>query len=630
MKRVGWFVACYLLIGAQAFAASPGMLRAIDNQKWGTALQSSGGDRYWNLYISWRQLLDHAYEPTFDQLQQFITRHPHWPSQNVLRIRAERALFGLSDDALAKSWLKEYPPISGYGKMALAATLPKGSAEQKKLVQEAWFHGDFTKFDEGLIMARHRALLSPADHQARTERLLNMDLISAAERMLPLLPSGAQRVAQARMALIRDAKDVNYKVSQVPASLQNDTGLSCDRIVWRMKENMPDGAAELLKRLPANATCANKVWRVRVELARDAIEARNYKEAQALLANPGVLESYPLSEILFLRGWMHLVFLNQPSPAYADFRKLYKEVTYPVSKSRGAYWSGRAADALGKPADAKEWYRKGAEFMTTFYGQLAYAKLNPGKPLLFPGEPTPKDRQGLVNSEVMEVVRRLVGAGRLDLASPLVGNLADNATSSEQAAAISQAALATGAPYLSVKASKQALQKNIILPKSGWPTVTIPPSNLEPAFPHAIARQESEFNTKAVSPADARGLMQVLPSTARKVASEMGLSHNDARLFEPQHNMQIGSRYLSDLVDGFSGSYILAIAGYNAGPGKSREWTARFGRPGGDLNQTLNWIESIPYGETRNYVMRVLENVQVYRARMQPEKPLGLVDDLKR
>lgn len=633
MKRMGiihvGLLAALLSAPLAADAKSP-TIASLERKDWGGALSASSGHGALNTFVRWHYYKHDSSGARFDEIVTFIRQHPDWPDQNVLRLRAEKAAFAQRPDAAAaRAFLSEHPPISGYGLMVQARL---GMGDVPALVRQGWKQGDFERVHEGHILESYDDILNAADHQTRIERLLLQDLTNPAERLLSFVPSERKKLYEARIALIRMDRSVDAKLKAVPSSLMGDNGLLYDRMRWRLKKGMESGALELLRQMSANSPYAGKAWKARAMFARDYIERRRYHDAEALLLRHGPLEGADLADALFMLGWVQLEYLEKPSSALPHFKKLFESVQFPVSKSRGAYWTARTYDALGQKDNARQWYEKASIYLTTYYGQLAYAHLFPGKPLKLPPEPIVSDseRGHFLRSPMAQVIEFLVKSGHEDYAAPLFAHMGNKAKSPQESQLVADLARDMKLTFYGVRASKYAIQKNIMLFKAGWPTTHINRQSLEPALPHAIARQESEFNKEAVSSANARGLMQLLPATAQQVSRKLDMPYSLPKLFEPSYNATLGSKYLGDLVDGFSGSYVLAIAGYNAGPGRSREWTGRFGRPGRTVRDTINWVEMIPFSETRNYVQRVLENVQVYRAIMKPDTPLGIEKDLTR
>lgn len=630
-----WGCALIIVMLGSGMVTSPTMassrfVDAIRRERFDEALSIAPTNAL-RTYAQWHYLRSASSTPNFDEVLRFIKNYPDWPDQSALRSRAEKALFQSHETGEhARSFLTQYPPISGYG-MLVAARNQMGDIT--KHVKQAWVQGDFDKNDEQTIMHEFASFLDTQDYVARIDRLLRDDRASIAERFLGRVSAADEALFRARIALIRHDHGVEGLVSKVPAAKQSDDGLLADRAIWRRSKGLESGTIELLRQMRPASAYAIKLWPLRAEYAREMIEERRYGDAVALLDNMGKLDGAHLADALWMRGWVRLEFMHEASTAYTLFHKLYSSVNFPVSKARAAYWAGRAAERNGNPAIANDWYQKAAKNPTVFYGQLAFSKVYPGKPLGFGSAPSYSDSrvQALMNTPLMQAAKSLNDMGEPYLTDPLIKNLAEQATEPSALAEIVIACQNLGMRFGQIRAVKIALQKNVVMLKEGWPTVRNPQNfDVELPLAYAISRQESEFNTRAISPTGARGLMQLMPATAKVVARQLGAPFDVERLFDPNYNMRLGTHYLGNLVSGFDGSYILAIAGYNAGPGRSRQWTQRFGQTGHDIYQTLNWVELIPFAETRNYVQRVLENLQVYRAVLAPNNPLGIERDLAR
>jgi len=613
-----------------AFAELPAALvNALEKRQWSAALQHVGNDSPMRTVVQWYYLRDEDVATNYPQLTGFIEKHPNWPGLNLLRIKAEKILYK-ARSGKEREWLVKYPPISGYGKLALARY---DEANRETLVKEAWKQGDFEQVDESVIMREFGSLLTQEDHRARIERLLSEEKASVANNYLEYVSDDYRKLYTARIALIREDGDEESKISRVPNDLVNDPGLLVNRILWRNKKGLSGGVLELLREMDADNPYAGEVWKIRAGLVRDSIEAGDYNGALSMLTNAGnKLEGSDLADAWWLVGWLQFDFLNNPEEAYKAFYQMYKAVSFPVSKSRAAFWAARAAEKNGNSDIANSWYGVAAQYPSTFYGQLGLDKVQPGKPLaITQPEPNPELVKQYKQSELVQVVRMLINSGQTNLADPFVAYLNEQADSPEKMAALAEAFGEMNIHFASVRVAKAAVKTNLILTRRGWPITKIDDSfGLEDAFPLAISRQESEFNVRAESPAGARGLMQLMPTTAKKLAADMNLNYSQNRLFDPSYNTTLGSAYLQEMLSKFDGSYILTIASYNAGPGRVNQWVRRFGRPGENLEQTLRWIEMIPYAETRNYVQRVLENVQMYRMLLQPNEPLAIRKDLLR
>jgi soluble lytic murein transglycosylase len=618
-----------------AFASSHPVLTLLADKHYEQALeQSRSADTLMQNYTRWSVLKEpEGYALfSFPDALQFLMSHPHWPMQNRLRISVEATLFhDEGTDETAHIFCRDLPPISGRGMIACARLLTDGAPEQRAKLTQGWIQGDFDSAEERRILARYGAQLTSRDHIARVERLLYEEKTRPALRLLSLLPSSAQAIAKARIALITDARHADQKIVALPTSVQHDAGVFLDRIRARHRKGQEDAAATLFMSAPANPPYASSWWPLRHYYARKAMAEGRYTQALQLVNRAGTLSGEYQAEALWLSGWLRMEYLNDTRHAYEDFFALYNAVSTPVSKARAAYWAARSAERNGNPDIAERWLKKAAHYPTVFYGQLAIAKRSVGAPLPLPVSRTDATHRDEATQELLDVAMLLLRNDYKPMARIFIEQIAVATHDKAKIIAAASRLRDEGNTSSAVHLAKSALRRNITLPESGWPTVNVPPDiTIEPALILAIVRQESEFDSEATSGANAVGLMQLLPSTARHVAKRKDIDFSPNALFAKETNMRLGSAYLSDLIGSAGGSYVAAIAGYNAGPGTMRNWLNNFGHPGQSLDQTLRWIESIPYGETRNYVQRVIENLQIYRAQLQPGSPLKIESDLLR
>jgi soluble lytic murein transglycosylase len=504
-------------------------------------------------------------------------------------------------------------------------------------VRERWVSGGFGATEEMDLRARFGELLRPRDHIARLDRLVWDNEEAAARRMFSLVDSGHQALAEARLFLANMKKgNIDTVLNKVPPSLQSDPGLLYERARWRRRKDMDDGALEILMNRPADMVRPAAWWSEMHILARRSIEKGNYAEAYRIARNSGQKDGLALSQAEFLAGWLALRFLNKPQEALKHFEQLYAAVSAPISRSRGAYWAGRAAEDLKQPDQARRWYDLAGEHVTTFYGQLARKQVRNTNEAAVPGDARiGEDAVAAFNAAELPRLARM-----LNLIDPVadregifVRRMGSNAKTAQDYALVTRLAQDIVRPDLAVAVAKQAVQDGFTLINAGYPVVSMPDLGwLEPALVHSLIRQESTFNENAVSPAGARGLMQLMPATAKQVAGQLGMQHTNSRLTsDPTYNIALGSAYMRELIDRFNGSYVLAIAAYNAGPGRVREWLQTNGDPRAEGVDVVDWIELIPIYETRNYVQRVMEGVHIYRARMdRGHAKLLLEEDLRR
>lgn len=587
--------------------------------------------------IRWLDLTQPNTSADWNEITSFMQRNPDWPNMAALRRNAEARMPASLSYQEVRNWFETYPPLTlaGFDRYMISLMETKSSDKAIALVRKRYVDGSFGSVEERDFRERYNGLLRPADHAARLDRLLWDGNYDEAARVMSILSPGQRAVAEARIALASMSPGVDGALRRVPANLQDDPGLAYDRAKWRRRKDMDEGALELLAKPPAEAEHGSEWWVERHILARRLIEQGKFARAYDLVAGHKAKDGLAFAQAEFLAGWLALRQLNRPEEAQKHFEALFRGTTSPISKSRGAYWAGRAVEALGNKELARTWYDAAMSYSGTFYGLLAADKLGlpPGSAL--PARVTiPPDLQKAFQKlelvRIVQALARIEGADS-DRVSLFLRKMAADAKTAETYEMVGKLALEIGRPDLGVTTSRSALQDGFVLADAGYPLLTY---KLNPApeagLVHGIIRQESNFNRLAISSAGARGLMQVMPATAKAVAKKQGLRHSDDKLtIEPKHNVAIGSAYLQELLDRYGGSYVLAIASYNAGPGRVSGWLNTFGDPRSPNVDIVDWIETMPIYETRNYVQRVLENLHLYRARM-GLPPISMTSDLAR
>jgi len=624
-------------LSAQDLAIYKQAFKAADDDRHDEALRiaAQAKERLPAKLIRWMKL-GAPMGGTFAEITAFIRENPDWPNQNVLRRAAEAALSDNEDERTIITWFNGSPPLTNQGFMRYADTLMARGEQEKaiKLVRTRWTDSTFNPNDEQDFLARYRSHLREQDHKARVDRLMWDRQEPAARRMLPFLEDGYEALIEARLALAED-RNVDAALARVPSALRSDPGLLYERVRHARRKNNDDAALEILQHRPPENSKPGLWWTERHILARRAIERGDYRQAYRLSKEHGPLDGSTLAEAEFLAGWLALRFLDQPSDAFNHFHKLYRAVTAPISKARGAYWCGRAAEQLGDRTQARDWYQKAAGYGTTFYGQLATRHISgarfklPAEPGVSAAEASAFDRKETVR--LARFLKEIEGRDDEKLAA-FLRRVSLDAKTPEEYVLAARLAKEAGRPDLAIAAAKDAAQNDVYLVEAGYPVIRPPASAPEPALVHSLIRQESTFNPNIVSSAGARGLMQLMPATAQLVAKQLGIKqHNHAKLIsDPQYNMRLGQAYMADLIERFNGSYVLAIASYNAGPGRVRGWMDTFGDPRTEAVDIVDWIELIPIYETRNYVQRVMEAMLVYRARLGTGGEMDLERELRR
>lgn len=653
-RRIATVSVRVLALAAAVAAAVPvqaaeGVLSAADERAYSAAISAAERGQWDDAFtaaraaespvlrdwLTWKRMLEAHSGRSFADIADFMSAHPDWPWRGLLQRRAEEAITVEEDPTQVFAWFQDKNPVSADGWIAKARAMQQlgRTDDLAATVRKAWREADFGTAQEKTFVAQFGGYLTEADHEARLDHLLWDRDTDAARRMLRLVDAGPRALAQARIALIDGAGGVDAAVNRVPEALRDDPGLVFDRMRWRRTHGLEDTAVDLLTHPNADAERPDLWWRERAIMARNALEDGNPRDAYGIISAHKAVDGYPLADAEWMSGWIALRFLNEPARALPHFERLYNNVTTPISLSRGAYWAGRAQEALGNDAVAQEWYRKAAEHGTTYYGQLAGLKLGDQAPGL-PDDPRPttEDVAFVSDHPLAQVARALAEIGRSDDVTPFIHQLQEEARTPGAKLLATDLAGALGQRHAAVAAARRAALDGVTLVENGYPVARFNTADgIEEALVLSIIRQESNFNTDAISRVGARGLMQLMPRTAQGEARKLALDFSETRLTtDPAFNVALGSTYLRDLIDRFDGSYIMAIAAYNAGPGRSVQWANAFGDPRSGAVDPIDWVEMIPFSETRNYVQRVLEGLQVYRQRLGAADTLALEQDLMR
>ena len=493
------------------------------------------------------------------------------------------------------------------------------------LIEESWRNDDFNEQIESVIRKEFSEFLTPEDHKYRSDRLLYAERNGAGIRIAELLGKDVAYLARVRAAANDDAAGEKLFASVAPA-LQKDAGLLYARIHMLRKQDKIAEAAALIRKAPTAPGLivdGDAWWTERRMLARKLLDMGDARGAYEICAAHAARTNSSQVEAEFHAGWIALRFLGDVDAAERHFDRLVQIAETPISKSRGAYWRGRAAEARRTPeadARANAFYREAAAHSTTFYGQLAIAKIGSDAS---PVRPAPVAAVGDARDESVRAVELLLAAGEREPATLLASEAAKNLTSDAQVAALAEAAQRPRDARFSLTLGKLASYRGIALDDAAFPAYGVPkftflPGSASRSIVYAIARQESAFDSHAVSSAGAMGLMQMIASTARHTASVARVGFDLRRMLtEPAFNAQLGAAHLGLLLGEHKGSYLLTFAAYNAGGKRVKEWIDAYGDPRrGDVDP-IDWVERIPISETRNYVQRVMENFVVYRAKFQ-------------
>jgi len=612
-------------------------VHATDMGEWPRALRLMADieDPLASKLFQWFVLLEDKRNLTFDEITAFILESPNWPRIDDIQRLAESRLTDTVDQALTLKLFENREPLTTRGRIRLAEALlaadrPEEAVQQ---IKWAWMRGEFTAKEETSFLKRHGRHLNQYDHETRLDHMLWDRRRSAAKRMFSRVSKDRQKLGKARLALQQRSSGVDQAIAAVPDNLANDAGLMFDRIRWRRQKKKHDDAVSLLLDPPELLGRSERWWFERSYQIRRAIDQRDFDTAYRLASRHGQLNGGDYAEAEWLAGWLALRFNRRPKTAFRHFVRLYDRVVAPVRQARAAYWAGRAASAQDDEAGAIAWYRRAASHHLTYYGQLAAGKLDEETLIRQPADPSKTERVAFGENEVAQVARMLIAAGAAHHLDDFLLALSEHAETSAEISMIAELAIAGGRPSLLAQVGRKAAFYGKIYDPAAFPVPRIEglldPSvdDVEPSLLLGLARQESMFRFGASSNAGARGLLQLLPSTARIVARKLGEEFDAERLVgDPNYNALLGGHYLGFMLERFDGERALALAAYNAGPLRVKRWIEKHGDPRtGNEDDVIDWIELIPFDETRNYVQRVLEGYQVYKRRL-ANADIALID----
>ncbi|WP_047309423.1 lytic transglycosylase domain-containing protein [Rhodopseudomonas palustris] len=570
----------------------------------------------------------------------FIRANPSWPSQSFFRRRAEAALWDdRRDDAAVLAFFNDAQPSIGKGKLALArALLARGdrrAAEQ--LVRDAWRNDTMSEANETTAMELFGPLITPSDHKARMDAFLYGNDLGPALRAARRLGNAQLALARARIAVEKKESNAKALLAAVPAELHHDPGYLFSKIRVLRRDDKIVEAGRLMLTVPRDPNRLHNLdewWIERRLVARKLIDIGDYRLAYLVARDAAIpTRSVYQTEHEFTAGWIALRFLSDPATATRHFARLGRETTNPTSLARAGYWQGRAAEAAGRIQEARAAYSASAAHSTSYYGQLSRAKL--GLPQLDLNGPPSGHGRNADRLEVVRAVNLLYAIDEGDMAIPIYADVGENGDV-DALIGLSETAARHNDARAMLLVGKAALNRGLPFEHYAYPVIGIPQfrsvgPEVERAIVYAIARQESGFNPAVVSPANAYGLMQVTPDAGKYVCRRHGCSFDLQRLkSDSVYNAAVGAAELGGLIEDYRGSYIMTFAGYNAGRGSVRKWVERYGDPRDPKVDAVDWVELIPFSETRNYVQRIMENLQVYRARFGGGHRLQIEADLRR
>ena len=618
-------------------------IQEMEKRKWDNALRIAKKAKDKSIYnfIQWRHLLTKGNRASFYEYNEFIRNNENFPRINRIKYLAEHKL---STDKVSPkkiiNWFDEKEPLSGFGKLMLGESyIINGNYNAGiKLIKEGWITAQLSRSDMKFLRKKFKKYLTVSDYIKRADHLAWENKYWDLKRMLRYLPKDYELLYTARQILMSKSYGVDNAIAKVPTKLKNDAGLNYDRLKWRRKRGRIDSSLEILLKIKNTEDYMvrpDKWWKEREIISRSLIYKKKYELAYKIASKHAMKEGPEYAAAEWMSGWIALSFLNDPILAKDHFENFYNNVGYPISLSRGAYWLGRTYEKININL-ANKWYQEATKFLSTYYGQLAYLKLYPSEPFELPEQISvdKKYKKSFYESDLVKIVFLLDELNKDKYTKHILRHLATSNIS--QGSEILAAELATTISRydFAIQIAKLASYEKRFHNNFNYPLISTPKyingrKIPETPFILSIIRQESEFDMSAHSHAGAKGLMQLMPYTAKVVAKQAKLPYVKSRLTsDPEYNINLGSHYIAGLILEYEGSYPFAIAAYNAGPKRVKYWKRINKNPQKKQIDYVNWIELIKFRETRNYVQRVLENYNVYRYMLE-KKPIRMKNFFK-
>ena len=614
----------------------------VDRKQWKLALSDAQKMQDKTIYtlVNWMYLIDSQSGASFNEYFIFIKNNKDWPRINRIKYLAEHKInFDNNTPSSIIEYFTNNPPLSGFGKLRLAeALLENNQAEKSKsLVKDGFKDAELSKNDLRYFSKIFKKFLTQQDYTLRADYFAYEAKYQDLRDTIEYLNPDYQKLYNARAALFTKRSADNL-IAQVPQYLKEDPGLIYDRIKWRRKKARFDDALTLINQSASDSLERNQyLAKERLSIARDKIQDKEFKTAYEILKDHRLKDGSDYAEIEWHLGWLALSFLNQPDAALAHFLKMNAAVSYPISKARAAFWIGKTYKKLGQVNQANTWFKTGSQYGTTFYGQLSHKEIDEKKfsinnSFKFSEE---KYEEFKKNNPLAKSVIVLKELNRTKYTKDILRHLGDvdqNKTAEE----ISMAGVLAQdiERYdFAIQIAKNASYKNLNFLEISYPKIEVPKQIkdqkiLDSSVILALIRQESEFDTSATSRVGAKGLMQIMPATGKLLSKVTNIDFSREKLTrDKDYNLALGSYYISDLDDLF-GSQYLAFAAYNAGPNRVEKWIKTHGDPRKKQIDAIDFIELIPFHETRNYVQRVSENINVYEYLKDPANATNKIEKI--
>jgi len=628
-KKVDKIVVKSQILSKRDFDIAKSVFKFIDEKKWKTALKSSKKARDKNLYklVNYLYLIKTSNSANFYDYSTFINNNPYYPRIGRLRYLAEHKinLKTNSPTGIVK-WFDGKDPLSEFGKIKLGEIyLLQGNIEKgSTLIKEGWIKAKLSKSNLRYLRKKYKKIITVSDNIKRADWHAWEGKHWDVQRMLRYLPKDETALYRARQLLMSRSYGVDDAISKVPEKFKKDIGLEYDRLKWRRRRGRLESSLEILFSVPKNPIKLVRPdlwWKERSILTRSLIYKKKYAQAYKVSSNHSLSDGPEYAEAEWLSGWIALTFLNDPNLALQHFKNFYNNVGYPISLSRGAFWIGKTYKKIKNDKKAEEWFIEASKYKNTYYGQLAFALTKPNEN--FSLEPqkkvSEKYQKEFYKNPLIKIVRLLNELDKSKYSKDFLKHLATLNIDEGSEILAGKLAVEIGRYDYAIQISKKASYEKRYHNELNYPVIQTPAIVNKKRMPKpelilAVIRQESEFDQRANSYVGAKGLMQLMTYTAKLVAKQAKMPYTKSKLkSDPNYNIKLGSYYLAGLLEEYEGSYPFALAAYNAGPKRVKYWKKINGDPQKKKISYVDWIELIKFKETRNYVQRVLENINVYR-----------------
>ena len=628
-KKIDKAVSKSQILSKKDFKIAKKAFEHIDKKKWQTALKISKKARDKSLYnlINYLYLIKPINAASFYDYVSFINQNPNFPRISRLKYLAEHKInLKVNSPISIKKWFAGTMPLSEFGKIKLGEIyLSEGNIEEgSKLIKEGWVKAKLSKSQLRYLRKKYKKIIKIEDNIRRADWHAWEGKHWDVQRMLRYLPKDYTALYRARQLLMSRSYGVDNAIAKVPDKFKNDIGLKYDRLKWRRRRGRLDPSLEILFKTPKDPIKLVRPdiwWKERAILSRSLIYKKKYALAYRVSSEHSLEEGPEYADAEWISGWISLTFLNDPNMALQHFKNFYDNVGYPISLSRGAYWLARTYKKIKNDKKANEWYAEASKYLNTYYGQLAFLEINKGEAFSLIEQPTVSEKyeKEFKKNNIIGLIRLLKELDKDKYSKDFLKHLANLNIEKGSEILAGKLSVEIGRYDFAIQIAKQASYEKRFYNVLNYPIIQTPKIVNNKQMPKAelvlaVIRQESEFDQKANSYVGARGMMQLMTYTAKLVAKQAKLPYSKSRLkSDPYYNIKLGSYYLAGLLEEYEGSYPFALAAYNAGPKRVKYWKKINKDPQKGKIDYIDWIELIKFKETRNYVQRVLENINVYR-----------------